>query len=266
VRALEAGVDVLLMPTDADAAINGVLAAIKSGRLTEARINQSVRKILAAKARLGLAANRQVNVESISETLESPDAEARAQETADRAVTLVRNQGAPLPLRQSARPCLFVLVDSRFSQQGRQLIQEVTARSPQAEVRTLDASVPQIELEEAVQLAGGCDASIVAAFVTASAYRGNVALPGALPEFVHSLIAAKPPVVFLAFGNPYLLRAFPNVASYMAMFSTVPVAENAAAKALFGEIAIRGRMPVTIPELAKIGDGIQIAALQVPRR
>jgi beta-N-acetylhexosaminidase len=256
---------VLLMPTDADAAINGVVAAVKSGRLTERRIDESVRKVLAAKARVGLAKHRLVDLDAITEVLQSPEAEARAQETADRAVTLVRNQGAPVPLRNTDKACLFVLVDNRFSQQGRQVIQEVTARSPQTQVRTLDAAVPEIELKEGVDLAGGCSVSIVAAFVTASANRGNVALPGALPDFVNALVDSKTPVVFLSFGNPYLLRAFPNVAGYMAMFSTVPVAEIAAAKALFGEVPIRGRMPVTIPGLSKMGDGIQVAALQVPR-
>lgn len=258
VRALEAGVDVLLMPADAEAAIQAVVAAVKSGRLTRQRIDESVRKVLAAKARLGLGAQRLVNVEAITEVLHSPEAEAMAQETADRAVTLVRNQGAPVPLRPSDKPCLFVLVDSRLSQQGRQLIQEVAARKPGAEVRTLDAAAAEIELQEALQLASGCDVSLLAAFVSAGAYRGNVALPGPLADFVNALLSGKPPAVLMAFGNPYLLRAFPAVAAYMAMFSTVPLSETAAAKALFGEIPIRGRLPVTIPGLAKIGDGIQV--------
>ena len=70
--------------------------------------------------------------------------------------------------------------------------------------------------------------------------------------------AGKTPVALLSFGNPYLIRAFPNVGAYLAMFSTVPASEIAAAKALFGEIGITGKLPVTIPGFGKIGDGIQL--------
>jgi beta-N-acetylhexosaminidase len=67
-------------------------------------------------------------------------------------------------------------------------------------------------------------------------------------------------VVLVALGNPYLLRSFPGVGAYLTTYSTVPPAETAAVEALFGEISIQGRLPVTIPGLAKYGDGIQLAA------
>lgn len=260
VRALEAGADVLLMPTDADEAIKAVVAAVKSGRLSRKRIDQSVARILTAKARLGLARHRTVDLDQISDAIESPEAEARAQQTADRAVTLVKNEGNCVPLRNPAKSCLFVLLDSRYSQQGRQLVLDIRKRSPQLQTRILDASAPEIEMKEALDLAASCEIAVASAWVTASAYRGNVALPGALGDFVTALTRASTPVVFLSFGNPYLLRAFPNVASYLAMFSTVPMSETAAAKALFGETPITGKLPVTIPGIAKMGDGIEVPA------
>jgi beta-N-acetylhexosaminidase len=91
-----------------------------------------------------------------------------------------------------------------------------------------------------------------------AANRGTAALGGALPTLARNLIATKKPVVFLALGNPYLLRNFPEVAAYVALYSTVPPSEIAAAKALFGEIPIEGRLPVSIPGLAKLGAGIQV--------
>jgi beta-N-acetylhexosaminidase len=73
---------------------------------------------------------------------------------------------------------------------------------------------------------------------------------------VQDLIATKKPVVFLAMGNPYLLRTFPGVAAYLALYSTVPPSEVAAVRALFGEIAVEGKLPVSIPGFAKAGDGL----------
>jgi beta-N-acetylhexosaminidase len=258
VRALEAGVDVLLMPTDADKAIRAVVDAVTSGRLSRKRLDRSISRVLAAKARLGLARRRIVNVDTIADAIENPEAEVRAQQTADRAVTLVRNEGAHVPLRDPGKSCLFVLLDGRYALEGQQLSSEIEKRAPQMKIRTLDSSASPAEVQDNIALAGGCNIAVVAAWITASAYRSSVALPGTLTGFVNSLTESETPVVFLSFGNPYLLRSFPKVASYLAMFSTVPMSELSSVKALFGEIPITGRLPVTIPGLAKIGDGIQV--------
>jgi beta-N-acetylhexosaminidase len=92
--------------------------------------------------------------------------------------------------------------------------------------------------------------------VTASA--GNAALRGDFPQLIDMLVATGKPVALVALGSPYLLRNFPKVSAYLATFSTVPPSEIAAVKALLGEIPIRGHLPVTIPGLAKYGEGIQL--------
>jgi beta-N-acetylhexosaminidase len=66
--------------------------------------------------------------------------------------------------------------------------------------------------------------------------------------------------MLISLGTPYLLRAFAGVTGYMTTYSTVPTSEIAAVKALFGEIPIGGKLPVTIPDLAKYGDGISLPA------
>jgi beta-N-acetylhexosaminidase len=101
---------------------------------------------------------------------------------------------------------------------------------------------------------------VVAAFASVAAYRGTAALGGEFPQLVQNLVATKKPVILLALGNPYLLRNFPDVAAYMTTYSSVPPSEVSAVKALFGEIAIGGKLPVTIPGFAKYGDGISIPA------
>jgi beta-N-acetylhexosaminidase len=111
-----------------------------------------------------------------------------------------------------------------------------------------------------VDKSSGCGQIIAAAYVSVSAYRGNVALAGGYPDFLNALIAGKAPVLLAALGNPYLVRSFPNVAAYLTTYSPTPTSETALAKALFGEIAITGQLPVTIPGVAKYGDGIQVPA------
>jgi beta-N-acetylhexosaminidase len=115
-------------------------------------------------------------------------------------------------------------------------------------------------LQAALERSADATQYVVVAFASVAAYRGSVALGGGFPQLVQNLLATKKPVALIAMGNPYLLRNFPDVAAYMTTYSTVPPSEIAAAKALFGEIPIGGKLPVSIPGFAQYGDGISLAA------
>ena len=260
VRAIEAGADMLLMPKKAEDAINGVMAAVQRGRISRKRIDDSLAKVLAAKAKLGLNRKKVVDLDGIDEVVDSPEAEERAQLVADHAVTLVKDEKDALSLRHPETTCLIALTEGRRSTQGQRLMEEVKKRAPNMLTATVDPTMSKEDLEQVSQKTSGCSQIIAAAYVTVNAYRGNVAMAGAFPDFLNGLIAGKTPITLVALGNPYLVRSFPNVSAYVATYSPTPTSEAALAKALFGEIDITGRLPVTIPGVAKYGDGIQLPA------
>jgi beta-N-acetylhexosaminidase len=264
VRALEAGADTLLMPADADAAIRAVVAAVQSGRLTRQRIQSSVAKLLAAKERLGLDRKRFVNVESIGDVIDDPAVNERAQEIADRAVTLVRNGGNMLPLTAPDRTCFVVMTESRYSTDGAVFSQEVRKRSPKATLIALDGSMAGEQVDDSLHQLSECAQYAVAAFLPVNSGGGTAVMSSELSRTVDSLIATGKPLALVALGNPYLLRAYPKAKAYLATFSTSPPSEIAAVKALWGEIAIGGHLPVTIPGEARYGEGIQLAATHAP--
>jgi beta-N-acetylhexosaminidase len=260
VRSIEAGADILLMPSDAEAAIAAVVSAVRGGRISRERLDESVTRILAAKARLGLHRRRIINLDGMMDQLDMPEDIQTAQEVAERAVTLVRNTGPNVPLRTPQRVCFVLLTESRGSQQGRAFAAEIRRRAAEARIVTLDPAASEAELAQAAEAAKTCDAVVAGAFVSVAAYRGSVALAGDLAKLLEAIIGNGKPVILVALGNPYLLRNFPAVAAYLTTYSTVAPSEVAAVKALFGEIPIRGRLPVTIPGLAAYGDGIQLPA------
>jgi beta-N-acetylhexosaminidase len=149
VRALEAGVDVLLMPPDPDAVVAAVLAAVKQGRLTERRITESVTRILAAKVRVGLHRSKLVDVEDIVDTIESEEFFASAQMAAERAVTVVKNEGAVLPLRSPSATCFWILAESRYGQAGRRAADEIRSRERSARVAPLRSTISSPRPERA---------------------------------------------------------------------------------------------------------------------
>src|SRR5271165_184588 len=260
VRALQAGADVLLMPRDAEAAIAGVLAAVQSGRLSPKRIEESYNRVLSAKARLGLFRNRYTDYKTIAHVIDGPEDEERAQQVADHAVTLLKDTGDLLPLRTPEKTCLIALTESRYGREGWRLMEEAQKRAPKMPFSMVDPRMSKADLDDVAHSTAACTEIVVAAYVSVSAYRGNVALPGDYSGFVNALLAGQTPVLLAALGSPYLVHSFPQVNAYLTTFSTTETSETAFIRALFGEIPITGKLPVTIPGIANYGDGIQLGA------
>jgi beta-N-acetylhexosaminidase len=250
------------MPPDVHATIEAVVAAVNAGTISRARIRQSVTRILEAKAKVGLGATSLVDLEKINDEINSPDSNAKAQEIADRSVTLVKNENDLVPLREPAKACFWSLAEGRTSVEGIAMAAELRKRVPGVKLIMLDTTTSEDDIRKAEEANEGCETNVVAAFLAVAAYRGNTALGGNFPALVTRLIDTKKPMILIAMGNPYLLRNYPNVPAYLTTYSTVPPSEIAALKALLGEIPIRGKLPVTIPDLAKIGDGIAIPVIQ----
>jgi len=222
---------------------------------------------------VGLDHKRIVDMEAIGDVIDSPEANEKAQEIAERAVTLVRNTGNLIPLAAPEKTCFVVLAESRISTEGQAFIQEVRKRvdtgtgknAARAAVLTLDPSMPRQQVEENFGRFSGCENYAVAAFASVAASSSSVGLSGELPHAIEMMSATGKPIVMVALGNPYLLRNFPSVAAYLATFSTVPPSEIAAVRAMFGDISIRGHLPVSIPGLANYHDGIQLQGTRLVR-
>ena len=259
VLALEAGADLLLAPGDPKECVRAIAAALNARRLTRERIDASVLKLLTAKARLGLQ-KKLVDLESIPDSLDTPEDQELANSVAEKALTLVRNEAgaggtALLPLAQPDHACWFVLTGGRYSMSGRDLADAVKRLSHPAQLTLLDPQSPPSELDAlATQAQSACDAVVVAAFSM------QPVLPGNYPAFLDKLTAAERPVALLALGSPYLLRSYPGVKAYLSTFGAVTASEAAAVRAVLGEIGVSGRMPVSIPGFAQLGDGLKLEA------
>jgi beta-N-acetylhexosaminidase len=255
VRSIVAGADVLLMPPDPDKAIRAVVGAVEDGRISRQRLEQSVARVLAAKLALGLSNKKKlVNLDTISDVLDSPGAAEKAQAVADHAVTLIRNDRDVLPLASSSRPCLIVITELRISQFGQRTMQEFRRRAPNGRTVAVDTGLPLAALEATAGDMTACSAIVAASFASVSADLKDVR-----PMLIN-LSKGPAPLVLLPFENPYLLTTLPNATAFLTTFSSSLPSEIAAVKALFGEIPITGHTPVSIPGFAQLGDGMQLPA------
>jgi beta-glucosidase-like glycosyl hydrolase len=264
VRALEAGADLLLKPADTDAAIRGVRNAVKQGRLSEQRIDLSVRKSLAAKYDLGLVRQRLTSLDDIDRVVGGKHTLDLADEIAAHAITLVRNDAQLLPLNLPAKGAIFNLAitngDDRLT--VTQPFVSTLARSGRKIVTVvLDDRSSEAEVSKAIDLAAHADLVIASLYGRVrSGQARSVALPEPGAKALETLIDRKAPVIGISFGNPYLLSSFPKLQTYLVAYGDMQSLQEAAAQALLGESDISGRLPISLPGLYPRGTGIQLKA------
>jgi len=258
VMAIKAGADVVLFPPNVEKAIAAIEAAILKGDLSETRINESVRRLLAAKYRLGLSQNRLVDLAKVNELVEKPENVREANRTAEKSITLLRNADNILPLtRNEADKTLFVVIAADDDAvEGIALIPEIARRAPKAKIVRLDPRSTDEEHAKVMEQAKQFEKIILAPFVKRAALKGTVALPENQTNFVKQIIALKKPVAVVAFGSPYLIRQFPEVRNYVVTYAIEEVAQTGAVRTIFGEVPFTGKLPVSVPGIFEIGAGI----------
>jgi beta-N-acetylhexosaminidase len=249
IRGIEAGEDQILLSPNTDMAIAAVKAAVKSGRISEQRIDASVQRILAAKEFTGAPG---AEPEKIFRIIDSQEHRDLASEIARRALTLVRQQNGILPLRRDARILLVIITDLPDPNVMQDLEREVRARAPVVRVATLDSRSRDEDLQPI--LSENADVALLALAIRARSGAGQIAVPPAARRLVESM---KLPMIGIAFGTPYLLPEVPSLGTYVCAYGIQPVMQVAAAKAIFGEAPVTGHLPVTIPGLYSRGHGIQ---------
>jgi len=262
VRALEAGVDQLLKPADPDAAFRGVVGAVKNGRLTEQRIEQSARKILAAKYDLGLAQQRITPIDEIDHVVAGKQVAALADEIASHAMTLVCNDANLVPLKLTSSAKVFNLAitngdDRSFITQS--FVAEMNRGGVKMDTIVLDDRSADAELQKTLDAAARADVVIVSMYGRVrSGQAGSVALPKPGARALNALLDRRAPLVGISFGNPYLLLSFPKLPTYLVAYGDMPSLQRSAANVLLGKNDVTGRLPISLPGLYPLGAGIQL--------
>ena len=264
VRALEAGADQLLKPADPDAAFRGVISAVKNGRLTEQRIEQSARKLLAAKYDLGLVKQRITPIDEIDRIVSARPAGLLAEEIARHAVTLVRNDAGLLPLKLTPSSKVFNLAITNGDDRlwiTQAFNGNMSRGGIKLETIVLDDRSSDAEVKKALDAAGRADVVLVSLYGRVRTGQArSVGLPEPGAKALNTLLERRKPLVGISFGNPYLLMNFPKLQTYLVAYGDMPSLQKAAAEALLGKNNISGRLPISLPGLYPLGAGIQLKA------
>ena len=267
VRAVLAGADLLLKPADPDAALRGVRDAVTKGRIKEQRIDESARRVLAAKYDLGLARQRITPLETIDVTVAGKESVDLAREIAEHAITLVRNDDKLVPLRglkPEARVFNLAITNGDDRQWIANAFVDTIARSGhKIETTVLDDRSSDAEVQKALEAANRADVVIASLYGRVRTGQArSVGLPDPGAKALSALITSRVPVVGISFGNPYLLQSFPELRTYVVAYGDMPSLQLAAARALLGQIDVTGKLPISLPGLYPRGTGIQLKRIE----
>ncbi|MFC7305419.1 glycoside hydrolase family 3 protein [Streptomyces monticola] len=244
VLALKAGVDQLLNPPKPEVAWNAVLKAVQDGELSEARLDESLLRILELKARRGLFKSPYVTHQGVDRTVGTRAHLATADRIADETTTLLVNEGGLLPLSARTQGKVLVVGADPASPSGTTgpptavLAKALTELGFTATALSTGTAPAQAKINEAVAAAAGKDAVVVGTY--------NVSATSSQRTLVNALLATGVPVVAVAIRNPYDIAQLPSVKACLASYSWTDVELRAAARVIAGRVGPEGRLPVPV--------------------
>jgi beta-N-acetylhexosaminidase len=271
VRAVAAGNDIVLHSPDDGEAFKGVIEAAKSGRIPEAQVNASVERILRAKAAAGLHRTKTVNLDAISTIVGTRANQAIADEVSQRSITLIKDARNQVPMRiaRDAQILYLSVLDYpsnwRIAAPSRTFIPELRKRWPNVtSIELSDRTTPN-ELELVRAMAPRFDAIVASVFVRASSASGRLDLAQPLQRLLNDLArqtsSSGKPLVTTFFGNPYSALFLPDLPAMLLTYDFYDRAEASAVRAIAGETAIGGKLPIALPGMFEPGHGLVRTAL-----
>jgi beta-N-acetylhexosaminidase len=258
--AVRAGADVLLKPSDPSRSVDALVAAVERGEISRARIDSSVRRTLELKARTGVAFRPIVPLDSLRDVVGAPAHRALAMDIAQRAVTLLRDRDTLLPVARGGRAVLVQYMPETELRAGRTFGAELREGlgGNLTQVFKVSPSVGAATLDSISAAARGADRVIVATYVRRIEGEGRFAMPQHIATWIDSL-SQREKVVVVSLGNPYLIKQFPSVGTYLVTYGVSDAQERAGARAVLGRAAIGGIVPVSLPGFFTRGDGMRWA-------
>ncbi len=267
VMAVKAGVDFVLHSPDDDAAFKAIKAAVESGEISRDQVDQSVERILRVKARLGLYRSRLVDVNDVETKIGGRAHEAVNAEICERALTLLKDDRNQVPLKvgKDANILYLSVVDYpsgwREGVPSRTFIPALKKRWPNVTALEISDKTTPSELDMVKVLTRRADAVVASVFVRIASYSGRMDLSPQAVSLLESVANdQQKPFVTVIFGNPYTAMALQKLPAQLLTYEFTDAMETAAVRALAGEVAIGGKLPITMPGMYPFGHGLMRAA------
>jgi beta-glucosidase-like glycosyl hydrolase/CubicO group peptidase (beta-lactamase class C family) len=260
IQAIKAGCDIVIQNRHFTESVDAVEEAVRRGVLSPARIDSAALQMLRLKEKVGLHRNRLVEYDTVRRTLGAPEFLALAEEMAGRALTLVRDEGRQIPLRTDPTDTIYVidLYDTPYNHQPTRVSLGLLELGAPVKLFPVDAADRRDYLISVLKAIPAGSRVLINAFVGPRARKDRIFLTALQTEFVRQINRKTSRVILVSFGNPYLIQDFPATATYLCAYRGHDLMQEAVLKALLGQTRISGVLPVTIPGIARAGEGLVV--------
>lgn len=260
VKALNAGADIMLISPDIYTAINEVVDAVAKGEITEKRIDQSYRKVIAWKEEHGLFdSDNQIDIENLDTKISTNYHRAIADEIAKESITLLKNENNIIPIDPNRfKKILFVSIsDDEDANTGGTFARGIRDYHSDVSFSVHDNRTSSNDEQKILNKAKQVDLIVIGSFISLS-FRESIQLSSRQSSFLRRLMSINKPSALVMFGNPYLVTELDNTDAQLMAWSSHSLQMKNAAPALFGGSKVSGKLPIQIPGMYAIGDGIEI--------
>ena len=256
-RCVNAGIDLILMPQGETVTIDAIEYAVNNGTVSPDRIETSARKILNAKNWLKLDQYKDADVSSVPSVVNSSEAQAISQQIADESLTLVKNKGDILPFSNpSEKSCLIISLNNGNEKANSDyFLARFNDFNKFKSVSFYDLTGDITDSQEIINDSKEYDIIVVPIYAKVKIKTGTVGLPQSQTDLINSLVSEGKKVAVISFGNPYLIQGFPEVDSYICAYADAETSINSSINSIYGTIKFKGRLPVSISNEYKFGDG-----------
>ena len=270
VRAVKAGIDVVLDSPDSAEAVRAIARAVKANEIPRAQVEDSVRRILEAKARLGLHRTRTASFDALPTLVGGRKHQAVARAVSERAITLIKDTHShvPLPTARTGKLLYLSVLDYpsgwRIAAPSRKVIPDLKARWPSTDAVEVSDRTTSSELDLVRKMAASYDAIVAGIFVRTTSGSGRLDLAPHIVGFLRDVARdsgrRSQPLVSVFFGNPYSPTFVPELPAMLLTYDFSDVAEESAVRALAGEIPAAGKLPIALPGMFPLGHGLMRGA------
>lgn len=251
--AINAGCDQLIMPQDNERAVTVLRRAVEDGTVSTDRLNEAVGRILSLKEKYGILDRKNLpQPETLSTKVCVPEHIERCEEIARASITLVKNGDGLLPLKAEQKLLCLLFTTSTDSRayylEPRSFADHLGSHFDQVVRQDLGTSLlhadtlPSTILEQA----HSSDVIVLAGYISIRLGSGTIGLPQEISDNLAPLFAVGKPVVFISFGNPYIITSLPGAQGLVCAYSGTQHSQKAAAQALAGISEFRGKLPVEL--------------------
>ena len=245
---VESGLDIILMAPTTSNAFNGIKEAVQSGRISVARIEESVRRILIAKSRVGLPELKIVSTSLYPATLRHPQHLAKVREVCERAFSCGKyNLPGKPPLQIGDHIMVLDLAPGGstifYRMPSTYFLNPLKAAFPDVYIKPVNQSLTSSEQSDIVTEAAKYDKVVIIGYDWYKIFSADqVALINALPQLTV-------PIIYISFGAPYHFNQIPDVDAFYCGYASVDAMQEVAVDVLTGKLEQRGGIPVCIPGL-----------------